>query len=138
MRKLREEIETVHAYGVTDHLRDKTKMVERNKQMAKMTLGYIRRNNLELNPQITEKFRLIEAPYTQSISSRGNKVRSKMFHTSLDYEDVAFNTELMKERNNMIVVQEPFFMDDELRERVTKWVEWANNADPKEYDPFAE
>lgn len=28
-------------------------------------------------------------------------------------------------------------MDDELREKVIKWVEWANKADPKEYDPFA-
>jgi single-stranded-DNA-specific exonuclease len=26
---------------------------------------------------------------------------------------------------------------DELKEKVVKWVEWANNADPKEYDPFA-
>lgn len=106
--------------------------------MAKMTLGYIRRCNLELNPQITKPFKLLEASYTQSISSRGNKVKSKMFCTSLDYDDVAFNTEIMKEHSNMILVGEPFFMDDEIRERVTKWVEWANNADPKEYDPFAE
>ena len=26
---------------------------------------------------------------------------------------------------------------DELKEKVTKWVELANKADPSEYDPFA-
>lgn len=30
----------------------------------------------------------------------------------------------------------PLLLDDELREKATKWVEWANNADPSEYDPF--
>lgn len=35
------------------------------------------------------------------------------------------------------VVQEPFLLDDELREKVERWVEWANKADPSEYDPFA-
>lgn len=44
---------------------------------------------------------------------------------------------VMKEKG-LIVVCEPFFVDDELREKVTKWVEWANSVDQKEYDPFAE
>lgn len=39
--------------------------------------------------------------------------------------------------DNLILVQEPFLLDDELRERVNRWVEWANKVDPKEYDPFA-
>ena len=38
---------------------------------------------------------------------------------------------------NHILVSEPFLLDDELRQKVTEWVEWANHADPKEYDPFA-
>ena len=45
---------------------------------------------------------------------------------------------MMKNNQNLILVQEPFLLDDELREKVTKWVEWANQADPKEYDPFAQ
>lgn len=106
--------------------------------MVKMMLGYIRKNNLELNPQLTDKFRLIEASYTQHISSRGNKIKSKIFSCSMDYDDVAMNTKILKEHPDMILVHEPFFMDDELRDRVIKWVEWANHADPKEYDPFAE
>ena len=33
---------------------------------------------------------------------------------------------------------EPFLLDDELRKKATRWVEWANNADPSEYDPLAQ
>lgn len=99
-------------------------------------LGYISKVNLEMNPQLTERFRFREASYTQSISSCGNKVKSKMFQSCLDYDEVALNTKIMKEHTQMILVGEPFFLDDELRERVTKWVEWANKADPKEYDPL--
>lgn len=102
--------------------------------MSKMMIGFIRRVNLELNPG-SERFKFRTAPYTQSISSRGNRVRSKLFTHALDYEDVKSTTSIMKERG-IIVVDEPFFVDDELQAKVERWVEWANHADPKEYDPF--
>ena len=44
----------------------------------------------------------------------------------------------MKNNSDIILVREPFLLDDELKEKVTKWVDWANKADPHEYDPFAE
>ena len=53
-----------------------------------------------------------------------------------EYEDVEFTTEQMREPN-ILIIQEPFFLDEELRKKVTDWVEWANNTDPKNYDPFA-
>ena len=34
-------------------------------------------------------------------------------------------------------MQEPFLLDDELKEKVVNWVEWASQAAPSEYDPFA-
>ena len=43
----------------------------------------------------------------------------------------------MRNNSHIILVQEPFLLDDELREKATKWVEWANKADPSEYDLFA-
>ena len=43
----------------------------------------------------------------------------------------------MKENDRIILVSEPFLLDDELKEKAIKWVEWANNADEKEYNPFA-
>ena len=62
---------------------------------------------------------------------------SKKFRP-LDYEEIVSNAEMMKKHSSLILVQEPFLLDDELREKVTRWVEWANKADPREYDPFAE
>ena len=82
------------------------------------------------------RFRFRESSYTRKISSRGDRIYSKMLHPQ-DYDDVMTNTEIMKEKG-FILVTEPFFLDDELREKVVKWVEWANNADLKEYDPFYE
>lgn len=55
----------------------------------------------------------------------------------VDYEEVVDNANMMKKNDSLILVREPFLLDDELREKVTKWVEWANKADPSEYDPFA-
>ena len=47
------------------------------------------------------------------------------------------NASIMRENPGIILVQEAFLLDDELREKVVKWVEWANQAKPSEYDPFA-
>ena len=101
-----------------------------------MKIGYIARYDLELNPHLTERFKFKEAACTRRISSKGDKVYSKMFYP-LDYEELVENASIMKKNENLILVCEPFILDDELREKVTKWVEWANKVDPKEYDPFA-
>ena len=102
-----------------------------------MKLGYIRKNNLELNPHLTEKFQFKETSFTRRISNKGDRVYSKMF-CPLDYEEIVDNANMMKENSGLILVQEPFLLDDELRERVVRWVEWANKADPKEYELFPE
>ena len=54
----------------------------------------------------------------------------------VDYEDIVSTAEMMKKNPNLIIVREPFLLDDELRQKVTKWVECANRSDPKDYDPF--
>ena len=101
-----------------------------------MKIGYIERYDLKLNSHLSEKFRFREAACSRRISSRGDKIYSKLFIRPIDYEEVIDNTNLMKEDQGLIVVTEPFFVDDELRDKVVKWVEWANKADSKEYDPF--
>ena len=101
-----------------------------------MKLGYIVVYDLELNPHLTEKFKFQEATCTRKINTRGDKVYSKMLLYPEDYEDVVENARIMKE-DNLILVREPFLLDDELKEKVIRWVEWANKADTKEYDPFA-
>lgn len=105
---------------------------------SKMKIGYISRRNLEMNPHLTERFKFTEATFTRKINSRGDKVYSKMLLYPVDYEEIVDNANIMKENPNLIIVTEPFLLDDELREKVTKWVGWANKADPKEYDPFVE
>ena len=101
-----------------------------------MKIGYIRRNNLELNPQLKEKFTFKECTFTRRISSKGDRVYSKLFYP-LDYEEIVENANMMKGNSGLIMVDSPFLLDDELREKAVKWVEWANKADPKEYDFFA-
>lgn len=101
-----------------------------------MKIGYIRKINLELNPHLTERFKFIEATCTRRISSRSDKVYSKAFFP-LDYEEIIDNANIMKNNPSIILVQEPFLLDDELREKAIRWVEWANKAEPSEYDPFA-
>lgn len=101
-----------------------------------MKIGYIKKNNLELNPHLTKKFEFKEAIFTRTINSRGDKIRSKMLLSPVDYEEIVSNAEIMR-NSGIVLVSEPFLLDDELRKKAVEWVEWANNADPKEYDPFA-
>lgn len=102
-----------------------------------MKLGYIQKYDLKLNPHLKGPFKFREATFTQKITSKGDKVYSKLLQRPVDYEEVADNAKIMKNNPELILVQEPFILDDELRDKVIKWVEWANQADPKEYDPFA-
>lgn len=102
-----------------------------------MKLGYIVKYDLTLNPHLTDKFKFREATFTRRISSRGDRVYSKMLQFPIDYEEIIDNADIMKKNPSLILVQEPFLLDDELRDKVIRWVEWANKADPSEYDPFA-
>ena len=104
--------------------------------MMKMKIGYIKEINLALNPHLTERFKFMEAPFTRRISSRGDRCYSKLF-MPLDYEEIVENANIMKNHSGIMLVREPFLLDDDLREKALKWVEWANKADPSEYDPFA-
>ena len=101
-----------------------------------MKIGYIAEYDLKLNPHLTERFKFKEAAFTRRISSRGDRVYSKMLASPVDYEDIVFTAERMRDPK-IIIVREPFLLDDALREKCLRWVEWANKADPSEYDPFA-
>ncbi len=104
---------------------------------TKMKIGYIAKYDLEMNPHLTDRFQFKEATYTRKINTRGDRIYSKLLLYPVDYEEVADNADMMKGNESLIIVQEPFLLDDELREKVTKWVEWANKANPEEYDALA-
>ena len=103
-----------------------------------MKIGYIVKYDLELNPNLTERFAFREGTCTRTINSRGDKIRSKILRFAVDYEEIEENAKLLKENPGIMLIREPFLLDDELRDRAIRWVEWANKADPKEYDPFVE
>jgi hypothetical protein len=100
---------------------------------SKLRIGYIARSNVGGK----SRFVFHESSYTRRITARGDRVYSDMLLFPVDYEDVALTTSQIKEKG-VIVITEPFFLDDELRDKVINWIEWANSVDQKEYDPFAE
>lgn len=101
-----------------------------------MKIGYIAKYDLKLNPHLTEQFAFKEAPFTRRISTRGDRVYSKLL-LPVDYEEIVRNANIMRNNPKIILVREPFLLDDELREKAIRWVEWANKADPSEYDLFS-
>ena len=103
-----------------------------------MKIGYIVKHNLELNPHLTEKFQFKEATCTRKINTRGDRVFSKMLMFPVDYEEIVDNANMMKGNSGLILVQEPFLLDDELKEKCLRWCEWANKVDEKEYSFFPE
>ena len=103
-----------------------------------MKIGYIMEYNLELNPHLTEKFKFKEASFTRRISSRGDRVYSKMLVRPVDYEEIVDNANWMKNSRGLILVGEPFLLDDELKEKCTRWCECANKVDESEYSFFAD
>jgi hypothetical protein len=103
-----------------------------------MKIGYIVEYDLELNPHLTEKFKFKEATFTRRISSRGDRVYSKMLLYPVDYEEIVDNANMMKGDSGLIIAREPFLLDDELREKCLRWVEWANKVDERQYRFFAD
>lgn len=101
-----------------------------------MKIGYIAQYDLKPNPHLTESFHFREASCTKRLTSRGYRVYSKMLIHPVDYEEILDNANIMKRNPKLILVKGSFLLDDELRDKVVKWVEWANKANPKEYDPF--
>lgn len=102
-----------------------------------MKIGYIAKYNMEVNSQLTERLEFIEATFTRRISSHSDRVYSKILAYPVDYEEIVNNAEYMKNTPGVIIVNEPFLLDDELRKKATRWAEWANKVDESEYDPFA-
>lgn len=101
-----------------------------------MKIGYIRKHNLELNPHLTEKFTFREATFTRKITSKSDRIYSKLIYP-IDYQEIVDNANMMKKDQGIIIVNEPFLLDDELREKAIRWVEWANTVDEKEYSMFS-
>ena len=97
-------------------------------------VGYISRRADENGKEI---FRYIEGNATRRIGTRSDNIKVKFLYGTTPYEEVKSNTEFMAE-GKLVVVQEPFFTNDALKERLEKWCEWANNCEHREYSFFGE
>lgn len=98
-----------------------------------MRIGYIYRRESPDKSKCEFAFR--ESSCTRRISGKSDRVYSKMLYP-VDFEEIVSNAKIMQGNSRIILVQEPFLVSDELREKVTRWVAWANSADRSEYDPF--
>ena len=76
-------------------------------QGKNMKIGYIRMNDLELNPNL-KKFDFMEATFTRRISSKGDRIYSKILVCPIDYEEIVDTANMMKNGEGMIIVNEPF------------------------------
>lgn len=92
--------------------------------MNNFLIGYI----LKIN----DKFVFRKAEYTRKINKKGDKIYSKMLCFPMDYEEIELNTDIIK-NNNLILINEPFFVGDEIESKVKRWIEWANNK-PNDFD----
>ena len=101
-----------------------------------MKIGYIQEIDLEVNQHSNEKFKFKEATCTRRISSCGDRVYSKLLLFPVDYEEIVDNANIMKNNSGIILTREPFLLDDELREKCIRWVEWANKTDESKYSLF--
>ena len=101
-----------------------------------MKIGYIAEYDLNLNPDLKEKFKFKESTFTRRISSRGDRVYSKMLSDPVDYEEIVANANMIRGNSGLMLVREPFLLDDELREKCLRWVAWANGVDESQYRIF--
>jgi len=62
-----------------------------------------------------------------TINTKGRRVKADHFYT-LDAEEIENNTKWMLEDDRLILTHEPFILTDELRERVTNWIERENEG----------
>lgn len=85
------------------------------------------------------QFEYIECSCTRKITSRSDKLYSKLFYP-IDFEDAQHSAKMLMENEKIMIVREPVFIDEttlNLCDRMKRWVEWANQAKESDYNPFA-
>ena len=92
------------------------------------TIGYIIKS--QKFGETEWKWKLVETNVDRLyICKDGVRVYTKSFRALYD-DEIRSNTNIITGNSKLILVQEPFLLNDDLRERVTQWVEWMNE-DPK-------
>lgn len=73
-----------------------------------------------------KKYELREAIVTSiRITKRGIKVYAPKCFRPILLDEIESNTSWMKQNKNIILVREPVLLDDEIRDRMNIWCDWA-------------
>lgn len=99
-----------------------------------MKIGYISRR---CDKNGKETFKYIEGNATRRIGARTDTLKVNFLYGTYSFTEVNDATCDIK-KGDLILIGEPFFTDDELRERIEKWCEWANHCEHREYSFFGE
>ena len=90
------------------------------------SIGLINKVLFNMKDNRTNYWKLSEGKVKSiMINSKGRRVKADHFYT-LDAEEIENNTKWMLEADRLILTREPFILTDELRERVTNWIEREN------------
>lgn len=98
-----------------------------------MKVGYIsRRRDYDTGK---ETFKYIEGNATRRIGTRSDTIKVNFLYGTTPYDEVKSNTDELSNAKIMLV-NEPFFTNEEMKERAERWCEWANNCEHREYSFF--
>ena len=100
-----------------------------------MRVGYIIKR---VDENGKETFKYHESNATRRIGVRSDTVKIPFLYGTTPYEEIDDNTNMMSGENGLIIVNEPFFTNKEMKERCERWCEWANSCEHREYSFFGE
>lgn len=74
------------------------------------------------------KYELRECKVTSiRITKQGTKVYAPKCFRPIFYDEIEFNTKWMNQNKNIVLVREPVLLNDEIRERMNRWCDWATD-----------
>ena len=100
------------------------------------TIGMINKVLFNMKDDRTNYWKLSEGKVKSiTLNRKGRRVKADHFYT-LDADEIESNTKWMLDTERLILTCEPFILTDELRERVTRWIEDENrrNSDGRKAD----
>lgn len=59
------------------------------------------------------------------VTKNGVKVYEPKRFRPIELSEIESNTSWMKQNKNLILTKEPVLLDDEIRERINRWCDWA-------------
>lgn len=100
-----------------------------------MKVGYILKRIDENGKEI---FKYREANATRRIGVKTDTIKVPFLYGTIPYKEIDSNTNMMSAESGIVLVGEPFFTNEETKNRMERWCEWANSCEHREYSFFGE